>query len=167
MTNHEMTIRYTWKPAYHLPLESDWSLETKFCVLNALSKSRFKVKGLKRVCLDSEWKHGLNRNPTRRNVFMEKELKICPVCFYRYGYHSVLHQSRVSTTCFYHKNSRLRKIRNADIYIAENYAKYTVKVIQSRTFGNRLEKCILNLREFCFKSTLNAESLYYSIMIGR
>ena len=93
---------YTWSSSFVLPYESKWSIEEKFCYLNALH-SIGSGKNKINIPVPEDYK---TYSTKKGAPFYEHCEKICPICI-RSGYHSVIHNLEYLDYCFIHSGTRL------------------------------------------------------------
>lgn len=109
--NPVINKRYTWRPEYRLPFESQWSCVKKFSFLNAETPTASKrfIAQTYRCRKDDP----IIRLVTESRFTMQK-IRYCKKCLEDYGYHSVLHQSMFFDTCFLHGTPLIQT--NIDIH---------------------------------------------------
>ena len=109
--NQVINKRYTWRPEYQLPFESQWSCGKKFSFLNAEKPTASKL------FIAQRYSHTKN-NPIVDLVteprFLNQKIRYCRECLEEYSYHSLLHQSVFFDTCFLHGTPLIQS--NIDIY---------------------------------------------------
>lgn len=105
-TENSIQTFYTWKEAYCLPYETEWSRIAKFCFLNGVSWSYVNQNAILRNYICTErGKNILHNIPDFISENNSKKVfKICPKCM-EYGYQSHFHQIAGLGFCFLHKCS--------------------------------------------------------------
>ena len=97
--NQVINKRYTWRPEYQLPFESQWSCCKKFSFLNAEKPTASKL------FIAQSYSHTKDNSIVdlvTEPRFVNQKIRYCRECLKEYGYHSVLHQSVFFDTCFLH-----------------------------------------------------------------
>lgn len=97
--NQVINKRYTWRPEYQLPFESQWSCCKKISFLNAETPTASKLFIAQNY---SHTKDNSIVDLVTEPRFLNQKIRYCRECIKEYGYHSVLHQSVFFDTCFLH-----------------------------------------------------------------
>lgn len=109
--NPVINKRYTWRPEYQLPFESQWSCGKKFSFLNVETPTASKL-------FTAQTYRHIKDDPIVQLVtkprFIKRKIRYCKECLESYGYHSVLHQSVFFDTCFLHGTPLIQT--NIDIH---------------------------------------------------
>lgn len=109
--NQVINKRYTWRPEYQLPFESQWSCCKKFSFLNAEKPTASKL------FIAQSYSHTKDNSIVdlvTEPRFVNQKIRYCRECLEEYGYHSVLHQSVFFDTCFLHGTPLIQS--NIDIH---------------------------------------------------
>ena len=109
--NQVINKRYTWRPEYQLPFESQWSCGKKFSFLNAEKPTASKLFIAQRY---SHTKNNSIVDLVTEPRFLNQKIRYCRECLEEYSYHSLLHQSVFFDTCFLHGTPLIQS--NIDIY---------------------------------------------------
>ena len=122
--------RYTWRPEYQLPFESQWSCGKKFSFLNTETSTASKL------FIAQTYRH-IKDDPIvqllKKPRFIKRKIRYCKECLESYGYHSVLHQSVFFDTCFLHGTPLIQtNIDIQDLHTATGFEEhYDVEKIVS------------------------------------
>ena len=94
---------YSWSTSFVLPFESEWSINEKFCYLNALQTVG---TGKNKINIPLPEENKKYNKIIQRYPFLSRGQQICPICI-QHGYHSVIHNLGYFEYCFIHRNTRL------------------------------------------------------------
>ena len=103
------TVRYTWKPQYILPYESNISIGTKFCILNGYNRWNSSLnKNQRDILFDHSTEYDSEKfGPIYfRHILDYRNIKYCSICI-KNGYHSLFHQIQGIQKCFIHRTETL------------------------------------------------------------